>query len=43
MKIMPLQKRGISDSRLALGCMPFGGNGAMHRLRRSMSWKRKEL
>ncbi|MDQ0495809.1 aldo/keto reductase [Paenibacillus brasilensis] len=25
MKIMPLQKRGISDSRLVLGCMPFGG------------------
>lgn len=43
MKIMPLQKRGISDSRLALGCMPLVENGAMHRLRRRMSLKRKEL
>ncbi|MFK4304596.1 putative oxidoreductase [Paenibacillus sp. RC254] len=25
MKIIPLQKRNISDSRLVLGCMPFGG------------------
>lgn len=24
-KVMPLAKRGISNSRLALGCMPFGG------------------
>ncbi|WP_458119914.1 aldo/keto reductase [Paenibacillus sp. Z6-24] len=24
-KIMPLARRGISSSRLALGCMPFGG------------------
>jgi predicted oxidoreductase len=25
MKIMPLSQRGISTSRLVLGCMPFGG------------------
>lgn len=25
MPIMPLTKRGISTSRLVLGCMPFGG------------------
>lgn len=25
MRIMPLEKRGISTSRLILGCMPFGG------------------
>lgn len=25
MRIMPIEKRGISDSRLVLGCMPFGG------------------
>lgn len=25
MKIMPLEQRGISTSRLVLGCMPFGG------------------
>ncbi|GIP22764.1 aldo/keto reductase family oxidoreductase [Paenibacillus sp. J22TS3] len=25
MKIMPLEQRGISTSRLILGCMPFGG------------------
>lgn len=24
MKIMPLEQRGISTSRLVLGCMPFG-------------------
>ncbi|CAM4349162.1 aldo/keto reductase [Paenibacillus alkaliterrae] len=26
MKIMPLERRGISDSRLALGCMGLGGS-----------------
>lgn len=26
MKVMPLQKRGISDSRLVLGCMGLGGS-----------------
>ncbi|MDR4947671.1 aldo/keto reductase [Neobacillus cucumis] len=26
MKVMPLQKRGITSSRLALGCMGFGGD-----------------
>ncbi len=26
MKIMPLAQRGISTSRLVLGCMPFGGS-----------------
>lgn len=26
MKTMPLEKRGISASRLVLGCMPFGGD-----------------
>jgi aryl-alcohol dehydrogenase-like predicted oxidoreductase len=25
MKMMPLEQRGISTSRLVLGCMPFGG------------------
>src|SRR3712207_2595751 len=25
MRIMPLQQRGITTSRLVLGCMPFGG------------------
>lgn len=26
MKLMPLERRGISDSRLVLGCMGFGGS-----------------